>query len=81
MSTVLSRRKLIDQLVNHFVENLIVLLSNGVASILVLRSKVAHLLKLVDDKDDVYVIPNVKTIKKECPAILADRNSYKLDYT
>ena len=53
--SILPRRKLIDRLLNHFGEDLLVLSGNGVASLLVFRSKAPHLLKLVNDNDDLDV--------------------------
>ena len=75
---VLPRRKLIDMVVNHSGDDLIELSGNGVASILVFRSKASGLLQLVDDNDDVDVDvrPIAKTIKKECSARSADRDMY-----
>ena len=74
---LLPRRKLIDRLVSHFGDDLLVLSGNGVASIVVFRSKAPHMLKLVDDNTDVDVKPIAKTIKKECSERSADRDMYK----
>ena len=73
----LSRRKLVDHLVNHFGVDLFVLSGNGVASILVFRSKSPGLLKLVDDSCGIDVKPIAQTFKKECLEKSTDRNVYK----
>ena len=47
-----TRRHLIEQLSDHFGTDLLVLSGNGVASLLVFRSKASRLMKLVDDDCD-----------------------------
>ncbi|KAG0711614.1 hypothetical protein GWK47_020234 [Chionoecetes opilio] len=55
------------------------LIRNGVASILVFRSKAPHLLKLVDDKDDTDVTTIAKVIKKECSTVSIEEIGTRLD--
>lgn len=62
---------------NHFGNDLLVLTDNGVASLLVFYSKASHLLKLVDDNNDIDVTLIAKTIKKECLERSADQHTYK----
>ena len=73
----LSRPKLIDGLVNHFGEDLLVLSGNGVASVIVFRSKAPQMLKLVDDNTDINLKPIAKIIKKECTDMEIDRDHYE----
>ena len=48
----LTRRQLIEKLAHHFEPDLVVLSGNGVASIVLFRSKASHLLKLVDEEEN-----------------------------
>ena len=75
--TMLSRHMLVDILVNHFGNDLI-LSGHGVASILVLLIKVPLLLKLVDDKHDIDINSIAKKVKKECSEIPTNRDRYKI---
>ena len=54
----LSRRQLVKSLTDSFGDDILVLLGNGVTSILVLKSKAAGHLKIVsnDDDDDVDIV-------------------------
>ena len=74
---ILSRRNLIDQLVEHFGNDLLILSGNGVASILVFRSRASHLLKMVDDKADIDIKPIAKVIRAECLERPDNRETYK----
>ena len=60
--SILQRRNLIDRLLNHFGEDLLVLSGNGVASLLVFRRKAFHLLKLVDDNDETHCKHNQERV-------------------
>ena len=75
--TILPRSKLIERLLDHFGDDLLVLSGYGVASILVFRSKAPRLLKLVDEDDEINVTFIVKTIKNEFSERSADRETYK----
>ena len=50
--TSLSRRKLMERLQEHFEDNLLVLSSQGVANIIMFRSRAGEIMKIVDDVED-----------------------------
>ena len=67
-------RHLIEQLSDHFGTDLLVLSGNGVASLLVFRSKASRLMKLIDD--DIEVTNIAKIIVQECNQRAAPKNTY-----
>ena len=66
MEQFLQRRKLIGELVRSFGSDLLVLSGNGVASLLLSRSKAPAMLKLTDNTSDFYMTSIAKMIKREC---------------
>ena len=49
---MLTKRQVVDQLVDHFGDNILVLSSHGVSSIVVFKNKAPTLLKLAPSDDD-----------------------------
>ena len=72
---VLTRRKLIEQLMNHFGDELHVFAGNGAASLFIFNNNASDLIKLTDHNDDIDVRPIAKIIKKECSEKAADRDT------
>ena len=77
----LTRRQLIQSLVAHFDEELLVLTASGVASIIVFKHKAPALLKLVSDSDDTEKDASIaflaKEIVKETNGIEINKNTYE----
>ena len=77
---VLSRRILVEKLIQHFGDELLPLHSKGVATLLVFRNEVSKTLRLVDDDQDDdmdHCVSRVgKEIKKETLAAKHDFRSY-----
>lgn len=72
----LSRKNLISNLFSHFGHDLLKLSGAGVANIFVFRSEAPHLLKLTDASDEIDMTVIAKTIKNECCAKTANRDTY-----
>ena len=51
--------------------------ANGVASLLLFRSKTPDMLKLTDNTSDFDMTPVAQMIKRECFESLPDRDSYR----
>ena len=79
---MLTKRQVLDQLVDHFGDNILVLSSPGVSSIVVFRNKAPTLLKLVpsdDDSDLDMSIKNVgKQIVREVKVLKSDNGHYNI---
>ena len=79
---MLTKRQIVDQLVDHFGDNILVLSSPGVSSIVVFRNKVSTPLKLVpsdDDSDLDMSIKNVgKQIVREVKVLQSDKGHYNI---
>lgn len=78
--TALSRRLLITRLSEHFGEDLLVLSSPGIATILAFKSRTAKVLHIIPDVDDDDIENAVNKVKKkicqEVKEICIDRNNY-----
>ena len=61
---MLTKRQVVDQLVDHFGDNIWVLSSPGVSSIVVFKNKAPTLLKLVPSDDDSDLDMYIKNVVK-----------------
>ena len=76
----LSRKRLISELVSHCGTDLLVLSGNGVANLLVFRSKASSTLRLIDDEEDdvgASVEKVAKQIVEECKYFKSSCSSYE----
>ena len=74
------RRTLIVKFNTYFGKDLLILSGNGVASILVFRSKASSVLQVVDDDEDDLnesITKVAKIIALECKQLKQDGNSYQ----
>lgn len=78
--TTLSRRQLIKALTDTFQSQLVVMSSNGYASVLIFRKKANDVLRLTPDDDSEYLSESLsfisKQIRKEIKDIKVDKNNY-----
>ena len=79
---MLTKRQVVDKLVDHFGDNILVLTSPGVTSIVVFGNKAPSLLKLVpsdDDGDlDMYIKNVGKQIVREVKVLKSDNGHYNI---
>ena len=79
---MLTKRQVVNQLVDHFGDNILVLSSPGVSSIVVFKNKAPTLLKLVpsdDDSDlDMSIKNVVKEIAREVKVLKSDKAHYNI---
>ena len=76
---MLTKRQVLDQLVDHFGDNILVLSCPGVSSIVVFKDKAPTLLKLVPSDDDSDLDISIKNLVKELGHLLASVHmTYKL---
>ena len=61
---MLTKRQVVDQHVDHFGDNILVVSSPGVSSIVVFRNKTPTLLKLVPSADDSDLDMSIKNMGK-----------------
>ena len=77
---VLTKRQVVDQLVDHFGDSSLVLSSPGVSSIVILKNKTPILLKLVPSDDDSDLDMSIKNVVKEIAGKVKVLKSDKYHY-
>ena len=79
---MLTKKQLVDQLVYHFGDNIVVLFSPGVPSIVVFKNKAPTLLKLVPSDDDSALDMSIKNVGKqivrEVKVLKSDKGHYNI---
>ena len=79
---MLTKGQVVDQLVDYFGDNILVLSSPGVSSIVIFKNKAHTLLKLVPSDDDISLdmsIKNVgKQIAREVKVLKSDKGHYNI---
>ena len=72
------RHRLLQRLEDYFEGDLLVLSGNGVADILLFRSKAPGILKIADGSSYIDIVPMAKVIRQECSASAPDTDIYKI---
>ena len=79
---MLTKKQVVDQHVDHFGDNILVLSSSGVSSIVVFRNKAPTLLNLAPSDDDSDLDMSIKNVRKqivrEAKVLKSDKDHYNI---